>query len=67
MSAASISEFERLKPHKTYKMIEDKIRKYEKISEVNPQMDDIDCAIQRTATMVVEDLREIFTVFQSGE
>jgi len=67
MSAASISEFERLKPRETYKAIKDMIKKYEKISEVTPDMDEVDCAIQRTATMVVEDLKEVFSVFQSGD
>jgi len=63
----SVSEFERTKPTETYKLFKELIQKYSKLGEVNPPMDDIDCAIQRTSTMVVEDLNNLFKLFKSGE
>jgi hypothetical protein len=65
--AASISEFERRKPTKTYKMFKELLAKYSKLGELSPAMDDVDFAIQRTAVMAAEDINELFKLFQSGE
>lgn len=65
--AASISEFERQKPTKTYNMFKELLVKYSKLGELSPAMDDVDFAIQRTAVMAAEDINELFELFQRGE
>ena len=65
--SASISEFERTKPAKTFKAFKKTLEKYQKLSEVHPDMDAEDFGIQRTSAMVVVDLQELFEAFQKGE
>jgi|TARA_Y100000310_G_C20529154_1_gene737572 hypothetical protein len=64
---SSISEFERTKPIKTFAEFKKVLKKYQKLSEVYPDMDAQDVGIQRTATMVVADLEELLALFQRGE
>ena len=63
----SVSEFERTKPVKTFAGFKKVLEKYQKLSEVHPDMDAEDFGIQRTSAMVVVDLQELFEAFQKGE
>jgi len=65
--SASISEFERTKPTKTFKAFQKILDKYQKLSELDADMDAEDFGIQRTSSMVVVDLQELFEMFQKGE
>ena len=65
--SASISEFERTKPAKTFKAFEKILEKYQKLSELDSDMDAEDFGIQRTSAMVVVDLQEVFEAFKKGE
>ena len=65
--SASISEFERTKPTKTFKAFQKILDKYQKLSELDADMDAEEFGIQRTSSMVVVDLQELFEVFQKGE
>ena len=65
--SASISEFERMKPTKTFKAFQKILDKYQKLSELDADMDAEDFGIQRTSSMVVVDLQELFEMFQKGE
>jgi hypothetical protein len=65
--SASISEFERTKPSKTFKAFEKILEKYQKLSELDSDMDAEDFGIQRTSAMVVVDLQEVFEAFKKGE
>ena len=64
---SSISEFERTKPTKTFKAFKKILEKYQKLSELDSDMDAEDFGIQRTSAMVVVDLHELFEVFKAGE
>ena len=65
--SASISEFERTKPTRTFKAFEKILDKYQKLSELDADMDAEDFGIQRTSAMVVVDLQELFEAFKKGE
>ena len=65
--ATSFSEFERTKPTKTFKAFKKILKKYQKLSELDSDMDAEDFGIQRTSAMVVVDLHELFEVFKTGE
>jgi hypothetical protein len=65
--SASISEFERTKPTATFKAFKKILDKYQKLSELDPDMDAEDFGIQRTSAMVVVDLQEVFEAFKKGE
>ena len=65
--SASISEFERIKPTKTFAAFKKILEKYQKLSELDSDMDAEDFGIQRTSVMVLVYLQELFEVFQSGE
>jgi len=64
--SASISEFERTKPSETLKAFKKILEKYQKLSELDSDMDAEDFGIQRTSAMVVVDLHELFEVFKTG-
>ena len=64
---SSISEFERTKPAKTFKAFKKILEKYQKLSELDSDMDAEDFGIQRTSAMVVVDLHELFEAFKAGE
>jgi hypothetical protein len=57
--SASISEFERTKPTKTFVAFKAVLKKYRKLSDVHYP--------NRTFVMVVNDLEELFDIFKSGE
>tara|TARA_R110000737_G_scaffold328123_1_gene342682 strand:- start:36 stop:236 length:201 start_codon:yes stop_codon:yes gene_type:complete len=63
----SISEFERTKPAKTFEAFKNIVEKYQKLSELDSDMDAEDFGIQRTSAMVLVDLQELFEVFKKGE
>ena len=65
--STSFSEFERTKPTETFKTFKKLLDKYQKLSELDPDMDAEDFGIRRTAAMVVVDLQEVFELFQKGE
>ena len=65
--SASISEFERIKPTKTFAAFKKILEKYQKLSELDSDMDAEDFGIQRTSAMVVVDLQEVFEAFKNGE
>ena len=65
--ASSVSEFERTKPTKTFKAFKKILEKYQKLSELDADMDAEDFGIQRTSAMVVVDLQEVFESFKKGE
>ena len=65
--SVSISEFERTKPSKTFKAFKNILEKYQKLSELDSDMDAEDFGIQRTSAMVVVDLQEVFEAFEKGE
>ena len=65
--SSSISEFERTKPSKTFKAFKKILKKYQKLSELDSDMDAEDFGIQRTSAMVLVDLQEVFEVFKKGE
>jgi len=58
----SISEFERDKPHKTYKLIHGVIYKYEKLMDDNKDHPTVE-----VYTQIVQDLKLIQKSFLSGE
>ena len=63
----NISEFERQKPRRTYKTINDLIKKYEKIVKDLPLMDDEDAIkVERSADFLRE-LIKIKKTFEKGE
>ena len=64
---SSVSEFERTKPTKTFLAFKKILEKYQKLSELDSDMDAEDFGIQRTSAMVVVDLHELFEVFKAGE
>ena len=64
---SSISEFERTKPAKTFAAFKKILEKYQKLSELDSEMDAEDFGIQRTSAMVIIDLQEVFEVFKKGE
>jgi hypothetical protein len=63
----SVSEFERTKPIKTFSAFKEVLEKYQKLSEVHPDMDAEDFGIQRTSAMVLVDIQELFEAFKKGE
>jgi hypothetical protein len=63
---SSVSEFERTKPTKTFTAFKKILEKYQKLSELDSDMDAEDFGIQRTSAMVVVDLHELFEVFKTG-
>ena len=63
----SISEFERRKPTQTFRGFKELLKKYQKLSELDSDMDAEDFGIQRTSAMVLKDLEELFKVFKTGE
>ena len=65
--SSSISEFERTKPAKTFEAFKKIVEKYQKLSELDSDMDAEDFGIQRTSAMVLDDLQELFEVFKKGE
>ena len=65
--SSSVSEFERTKPTKTFAAFQKILEKYQKLSELDSDMDAEDFGIQRTSAMVVVDLQEVFEVFKKGE
>ena len=65
--STSISEFERTKPTKTFKAFQKMLKKYQKLSELDADMDAEDFGIQRTSAMVVVDLEEALKLFKAGE
>jgi len=56
--SASISEFERTKPTKTFQAFGELLAKYQKLSELDSEMD---------AKEVAADLEGLFVVFKTGE
>lgn len=63
----NISEFERNKPKKTYKIINDTICKYEKyMDEIDPVMNDVDAAFLDSYQEILKDLINIKKTFLSG-
>tara|TARA_Y100000310_G_scaffold248598_1_gene254447 strand:+ start:149 stop:322 length:174 start_codon:yes stop_codon:yes gene_type:complete len=56
--SASISEFERTKPTKTFQAFGELLAKYQKLSELDSEMD---------AKEVAADLEGLFEVFKTGE
>jgi hypothetical protein len=63
----NISEFERNKPKKTMKTINDIIKKYQNyISEIDSVMDDSDAICLDIYNEVLNDLENIKKVFHSG-
>ncbi len=65
--STSFSEFERTKPTKTFKAFKKLLGKYQKLSELDSDMDAEDFGIQRTSAMVGIDLQELFEEFKKGE
>ena len=65
--STSFSEFERTKPTETFQAFKKLLDKYQKLSELDSDMDAEDFGIQRTSAMVVVDLQEVFELFQKGE
>ena len=65
--SSSVSELERTKTAKTFKAFQKILEKYQKLSELDSDMDAEDFGIQRTSAMVVVDLQELFEAFQKGE
>ena len=64
----NISEFERNKPTKTFKIIVGTIAKYERlVASLSPAMDDKDAALLKAYSDTLKDLREIQKYFLSGE
>lgn len=63
----NISEFERNKPVKTYRVIKKTIKKYKNVIENMEMMDDDDCTRVEMANDFIKDLGKIMEVFQSGE
>ena len=59
----SISEFERIKPHVTYKLIQGAIYKYERLRDDRQA----DSGLFEVYTKVVKDLKSIQKSFLSGE
>tara|TARA_R100000234_G_C4860696_1_gene119065 strand:- start:49 stop:249 length:201 start_codon:yes stop_codon:yes gene_type:complete len=64
----NISEFERTKPTKTFKIIVGTIAKYERlVASLSPVMDDKDAALLKAYSDTLKDLKEIQKYFLSGE
>jgi len=64
----NISEFERNKPTKTFKIIVGTVAKYERlVASLSPTMDDKDAALLKAYSDTLKDLREIQKYFLSGE
>ena len=56
----NISEFERTKPHVTYRKIQDAISKYERLLEVNSEVMDLkDATLVDVCTSILSDLKSI--------
>ena len=65
--STSISEFARRKPTQIFRVFKELLKKYQKLSELDSDMDAEDFGIQRTSAMVLKDLEELFKVFKTGE
>jgi hypothetical protein len=65
----NISEFERDKPHLTYKLIQGAIYKYERLRDANKHLfnREVDTGLFEVYTKVVEDLKSIQKSFVAGE
>jgi hypothetical protein len=64
----NISEFERQKPKETYKRLNEAIEKYQSyIREIDPIMDDSDCAYIQAYEEALTDLKDIKNIFLSGK
>ena len=65
--STSASKLGRTKPTQTFRGFEELLKKYQKLSELDSDMDAEDFGIQRTSAMVLKDLEELFKVFKTGE
>jgi len=63
----NISEFERRKPHETYKTLSNLIKKYQKIVMEMPIMDDEDAIKVEMAADFVKELTNLQKLFEKGE
>ena len=63
----NISEFERNKPRKTYKAIQELINKYRDIILNVQIMEEEDCIKVEMAADFVKELEEVMKAFKSGE
>ena len=64
----NISEFERSKPRKTYKLIADAISQYERLSNEHKEIMDLeDAALHQAYSNIVNDLKKIQKSFLAGE
>ena len=63
----NISEFERRKPHKAHKNLTNLIKKYKKIVETLPIMDDEDAIKVEMAADFAKDLENLKKIFEKGE
>jgi hypothetical protein len=63
----NISEFERLKPRKTFEAINFTIEKYESyIREIDPIMDEVDASFVELSQEMLDDLNRIKKFFIEG-
>jgi hypothetical protein len=63
----NISEFERLKPRKTFEAINFAIEKYESyIREIDPIMDEVDASFVELSQEMLDDLNRIKKFFIEG-
>ena len=63
----NISEFERRKPRKTHRAINDLIKKYQKIMLERPLMDDEDAVRIEMAADFAKELESLKKIFEKGE
>ena len=63
----NISEFERSKPRKTRKALEDLIQKYKKIVDKLPIMDDEDAIKVEMSADFAKELQKLKKIFEKGE
>lgn len=63
----NISEFERTKPHKTYKLIKKLINKYRDMIMNVEIMEEEDCIKVEMAADFVKELEKVMKTFKSGE
>jgi len=63
----NISEFERTKPRKTYKLIEKLINKYRDIILNVEIMEEEDCIKVEMAADFVKELEEVMKIFKRGK